>query len=143
MPGPRRTFRSPLGLVALALLVSACASTSTSTSGFSGEEHGAAQAIANLRADVSSANEAKVCRRDLSGALVAKLNALPGGCQGVIKHQAAEVDNFDLTIQSIRVGGSPARRTATARVKSVYEGKKTISTLSLVKEGRAWKLSGT
>jgi hypothetical protein len=41
----------------------------------------------------------------------------------------------------VQLGGTSAARTATARVKSVYSGKKRTSTVSLVKESGKWKVA--
>jgi hypothetical protein len=43
-----------------------------------------------------------------------------------------------VSVEGIKVSGS----TATATVKSIHEGKSKLSTLTLVKEGHAWKVAG-
>jgi hypothetical protein len=126
-------------LVAVGL--SACAAASTSTSDFTGEQHGVAQAIANLQTDATAGDQTKLCADDLASAVVARLDKSPGGCQQAIKSQLAEIENFEVTIESIQLAGSPAKRTATASVKSTYAGKSRVSTLSLLEEDGKWKLS--
>jgi hypothetical protein len=59
-----------------------------------------------------------------------------------VKRQVAEVDSLNMTVKSVQLSGTGAQRTASARVKSVYEGKMRPSTVSLVKEGGKWKISG-
>jgi hypothetical protein len=125
---------------ALCLLLGACAKT-VSTGSFSGEEHEVAQAISNLQSDVVAADRSKICSRDLAAETVARLNAAPGGCKAVIKEQLAEIDSSDLSIQSIQLSGTGAQRSAQARVRSTYAGKKTIATVSLAKQGATWKIS--
>src|SRR6059058_757960 len=92
-----------------ALALGACAK-SVSTSAFKGEQHDVAQAVANLQSDVTASDQKKVCSRDLSSALVTKLNTvhevkngrpvnrvIAGRCKKVVKDQLAEIDNLDLT----------------------------------------------
>ena len=130
-----------LGAPLLAASLLGCANK-VSTSGFSGEEREVAQTISNLQADTTAGDEQKICRNDLAGAVVARLNAAPGGCRQAVKRQVSEVDSLNMTVQSVQVNGTGAQRTASARVKSVYEGKTRPRTVSLVKEGGKWKISG-
>jgi hypothetical protein len=122
----------------LALALSACAKT-VSTSGLSGESKKVAETVKDLQADATAGEQKKICQNDLASTIVARLNTATGGCQRAIKDQLAEIDSFEVTIDSVAIT-SPAR-TATARVKSVYSGKKRTSTLSLVKESGKWKVS--
>jgi hypothetical protein len=124
----------------LAMGLTACASTS-SVSGLTGEAHQVAQAISNLQSDATARNEQKICERDLAGAVVTRLGAANGGCKQAMKNLLAEVDTFELTVQSVQVNAATTPPTATARVKNVRAGKTGVSTISLVKEAGAWKLS--
>ena len=131
-----------LGSVLAALVVvsvSACGKA-VSTSSFSGEQHDVAQAISNFQSDVSGGDEKKVCTNDLAAAVVARLNSASGGCRQVIKNQLAEVESYDLTVDSVQV--TVPGHAASARVSSIEAGKTRPSTLSLVKEGGKWKLAG-
>jgi hypothetical protein len=58
----------------------------------------------------------------------------------VIKKRLSEIENLDVTIESIKL--APGASTATASVKSTYAGKKRQGTVTLVKEGGRWKVSG-
>jgi len=124
-----------------ALGLGACAK-SVSTSSFKGEQHDVAQTVANLQSDVTASDQKKICSRDLSSSLVKRLNAAPGGCRRAVKDQLAEVDNLDLTVESVAVHAAGAARSASAVVSSTSEGKKRRSTLSLTFESGSWKLSG-
>lgn len=124
----------------LALGLSACAKT-VSTSGFSGESKQVAQTIKNLQADVTAGEQKKICDNELASTLVTRLSSGKGGCQQAIKNQLAEVDSFEITVESIKLGGTSAARTASAPVKSIYSGKNRPATLSLVKESGKWKIS--
>lgn len=124
----------------LAVGLTACGSTS-STAGFKGEAHAAAQAISNLQTDATARDEQKVCANDLANAVVRRLDGAKGRCKQAIKNQLAEVDTFELTVESVQVNAAGNPPTATARVKNVRSGKTRVSTVSLVKEGGKWKLS--
>ncbi|MGA2320464.1 MAG: nuclear transport factor 2 family protein [Solirubrobacteraceae bacterium] len=121
---------------AIALLLASCGSA-VSTTAFKGEEHGVAQAIANLQSNATAGEEKKICEEDLAGPLVTRLGGV-AGCETAIKSQLAEVDSFEVTVESIKLAGD----TATASVKSVYAGKNRIGNLTLVKEAGKWKVSG-
>jgi len=124
----------PLSPLALA----ACAGTTT-TAGFQGAQHEAAQTIANLQADATAAEEKKICANDLATALVARLGGTKA-CEAAIKSQLAEVDSLQVSIQSVHT--APGGTSATALLKSIYEGKSRASTVSLVREAGKWKISG-
>jgi copper chaperone CopZ len=134
-------MRRPLGLLCpplLALALAGCATTTT-TVGFKGAEHEAAQTIANFQSDATDAEQKKICTNDLAATLVTRLGGAKG-CETAIKNQLAEVDSMEVSVQSVKVASDGA--TATANVKSVREGKKHAGTVSLVKEGGKWKIAG-
>jgi hypothetical protein len=138
----RSPARTSLAVTACALALAGCAS-SISTSRFKGEEHEVAQTIANLQSDTSAPDQKRVCENDLAQSIVKQLNQSQGGCERVIKTQQTEIDpGLEVTVESVHITGAPAARTATATVKSTFEGKRRISTLELVKEGGKWKVSG-
>jgi hypothetical protein len=131
-----------LAVIALcAVGVSACAGQSTSTSSFKGQQHAVAQTVADLQSAATAGEASKICKQILAAALVARLNA-GGGCKQAIKRQLEEVDNFEVTVQSVALGPGTASQTATAAVKSVKGGKTHPSTLTLVKESGKWRISG-
>jgi len=135
-------MRRPLTISALplcALLLAACGAASTSVSGFSGVKHEVAQTIASFQSDANATEEKKICANDLAAHIVQSLGGVRG-CEAAIKTQLRQVDNVELSVQSIQLG---ARGTsANASVKSVHEGKSRPSTMQLVKEGGRWKISG-
>lgn len=121
----------------LAVGLGACAST-TSTSSFKGEQHAVAQAVSNLQSHATALEAKKICGEDLTATNVARLNAATGGCKQAIETQLKEIDSFETTVESIKISGDRA----TAQVKSIDSGKNAIATLTLVKEGGKWKISG-
>src|SRR5579872_5595205 len=114
-----RALRPLLLLGACALLVGGCGSA-TSTAGFTGAEHDAAQAIANLQSAANAGEGDKICAQYLAHARVRELGGKKG-CETAIKHQLAQVDNLEVTIKSVKV--APDGRSATAQVRSVFYGK--------------------
>jgi hypothetical protein len=123
----------------LAVGLAACGTTaSTSVSGFKGEQHAVAQRVADLQSHATALEQKKICGEDLSSAIVARLNAAPGGCAQAIEAQLKEIDNFETTVEGVQIKGVAA----TARVKSVNAGKKSTAVLSLVKEKGGWRISG-
>lgn len=122
------------------LALAACGPASaTSTSAFSGVKHEVAQRIADFQSHASGAEEKKICSEDLAASIVARLGGTHG-CEEAIKRQLGQVDNLEVSIESIEVAKTGTA--ASARVKSIYEGKARPSTLSLVKEAGKWKLAG-
>lgn len=120
----------------LVLGLSACAQT-VSTSGLKGEAKAAGETVKDLQSNATAGEAKKICQDDLAAPVVKRLESSSGGCQEVIKKQLAEVDSVELTVESMQVTGT----SALAHVKSIYSGKKRISTVSLVKEGRKWKIT--
>jgi hypothetical protein len=124
--------------VALATALTGCGETA-STGSFTGESHNVAQTIVDFQSDVGAREQKKLCQKDLAASVTAKLTRAAGSCQAALKNQLLQIDATSLTIQSISLSG----RSAAARVKSTYSGKSAVSTLTLVREGGRWKISGT
>lgn len=116
----------------------ACGETA-STSAFKGESHSVATTVSDFQKDATGGDQKKLCENDLAATLTTRLRGA-GGCQAVLKKQLHEIDALNMTIESINLGGASKR--ALARVKSTYSGKSRITTLTLVKEGSRWKISG-
>jgi hypothetical protein len=134
-------LRRATGLLCLSLLavgLVACGNT-VSTAGFKGEQHAIAQTISNLQSDATAAEQKKICASDLASAVVSRLGGITG-CEAAIKSQLVEIDSLEVKVQSIALGAGGA--SATSRVKSTYGGKSTYRTVTLVKEGGKWKVSG-
>jgi hypothetical protein len=121
-----------------AVVLAACGSTTT-TAPFKGEKHEVAQTIANLQTHATAAEQKKICAEDLAAAVVTRLGGSKH-CEAAIKNQLAEVDNLETSVKSVDV--TAVGKAATARVNSIDEGKTAAGTVSLVKEGGKWKISG-
>ncbi len=133
-----RTTVALLCVPPLATGLAACGATSSvSTSAFKGEQQQVAKAVAHLQSHATALEAKKICSEDLAAAAVARLNASKG-CKQAIESQLKEIDSFETTVQSVQINGA----TATARVKSVDAGKKTVQTVTFAKEGGKWRISG-
>jgi hypothetical protein len=131
-----RQLAAGICVLAFALGLAACGETA-STGNFKGESHNVAQTVSNFQTDATAEDEKKLCEDDLAATLTAKL-ARVGGCQTTLKAQLHEIDALGLKIESIVVNGTHAL----AHVKSTYSGKNRVTTLTLLKEGSHWKISG-
>jgi hypothetical protein len=133
-----RRIRALLFLMLPALVLVACGSR-VSTAGFKGEQHDVAQTISNLQADATAGDEKKICAKDLAPSVVSRLGGSKG-CEKAIKNQLAEVDSLELSVQSITIAKGGA--SATVKAKSIHAGRTRPGTVSLVRDGKAWKVSG-
>lgn len=130
--------RAPLCALALAAAVAGCGTTSSSSS-LKGAQHEAAQAVENLQSHASAGEGAKICSEDLAAAVVERLGGRKG-CEEAIKHQLAQVDNLEASVQSVKIAANG--RSATASVKGTRSGKTALTNVQLVKEHGRWKVAG-
>jgi putative lumazine-binding protein len=137
MTGFAKQITAGASVVACLLVLAACGET-VSTGSFKGESRRVAEAVADFQKDATASDQKKLCDNDLASVLTARLRTA-GGCQAALKQQLEQVDALNLTVESIAVEGTSAQ----ARVKSTWEGKNRVSTLSLVEQSGRWKISGT
>jgi hypothetical protein len=147
--GPRRIAAARRGatrgvarrggaLVLAALLATGaagCATSTVATGSYKGESAAVAQRIASFQTDLTAGEEKKLCDKDLARAVETRLRAAGGDCVQALKKQLGAILNYELTVKSIAVRGA----SASARVSSTFSGKQRTSTLTLVKEGGAWR----
>jgi hypothetical protein len=135
----RRSVALAASIAALsAIALAGCAET-TSASKFKGESHAVAEVISSFASHAGTADGETICDQELSKALKTKLSSAGTSCKSTIEEQLHEVDTFNLTIESISIEG----KRASAKVSSTVSGKPKLSTLSLVKEGKSWRISGS
>jgi copper chaperone CopZ len=123
----------------LAVTLGGCSlapSSSSSSAGYTGTKALVATTLNLLASDSSSSNGLDMCEHVLGSALRTALNK-SGSCQTDVENQLKTIDDFTLTIESIKVAG----KTATARVQTKVNGQKTISTVSLADEKAGWRIS--
>jgi hypothetical protein len=111
-------------------------SSSSSSAGYTGAKALVATTLNLLASDSSSTNGLDICEHVLGSELRAALKK-SGSCQTDLDNQLKTIDDFTLTIESIKVAG----KTATARVQTKVNGQKTISTVSLADEKAGWRIS--
>ena len=132
-----------IGSVALAgVTLAGCGTSTVTTSSFTGPARSVAQTISDFQNDGETHNDSKLCEQDLATAIVDKLASPGRTCATVISKQLNEVDTFDLSLVTVRVNDATSPPTATARVKDTRNGVSHMDTLTLVKEGSRWKISG-
>jgi hypothetical protein len=121
----------------LALGASACASTST-LSTFKGEDHAVALVVSDLQSYGTAGEAQRICTNLLASTVTASLRSASGGCKHALKEQLSQVDTPEVTVEKVQLHGATG---ATAEVKSTYAGKAKLTTVTLVKEDGAWKIS--
>jgi hypothetical protein len=137
MTANRRHVLTPLALLLAGAGLAACGTTG-STSNFKGERHAVAEAISNFASSATTADAHKICSEDLAKSVTSRLEADGSSCKKALEGQLAEIDNYELTVKSVDIKGD----TATATVKTTESGKSRERTVSLVREGRSWKIAG-
>ena len=120
-----------LALLALAALLSACASgsgSSDSAGDFRGDQRAVATIVEDLEEAASNGDENEICRNLLAPALVRRL-AAQGGCPAAVDTAIKNADTFAMDVQSVRITGN----TATARVKLEVGDRDRASTIGLTR----------
>jgi hypothetical protein len=128
-----------VGGVCLAVALGGCSLTPTSSSGaagFTGTKANIATALNLLASDASSANGADICKSVLDASVRNKLNQI-GTCATIIDNQLKTADDSTLTVEAIKVTGS----SASAQVETEQNGKKVISTVTLLQQNGSWRLA--
>jgi hypothetical protein len=121
-------------LVAAALGVAGCTSSTGSTSGqFSGAQADIAQVVSDLAKDGQRKDAQKICSDILARELVDKLNQAGTSCGQEMDKAIADADDFDLSVQKVTINGS----SATAVVRRGKDGPQ--ATFRFVREGGKWK----
>ena len=137
---PRRS-RTLAALLAAGLAVAGCASSSKdSTDKFKGEARSVAQVVEDLQDAGRRGNADRICEDLLAKAVIQRLAAQSTSrrdCGATLDDALDDADIFDLSVEKVDVRGARA----TAVVKSDAGNKDRTDTLTLVKEGRNWKLA--
>ncbi len=135
---PSKQARLALAALLLGALLAGCGEASTASNSFTGEAHAVASRVDEFQKHASEGSQSKLCSDDLASGLVVSLRKSGKGCTEVLKEQLKNVEDLTLAVQSVSVHDNHA----TATVKSTYDGKPKSSTVTLVKEDGAWKISG-
>jgi hypothetical protein len=137
----RHRMPRPIALLLPLLLVSGCApanSGGVDTGRFTGAEKAVATTLSDLADAGRKRDGARVCAQLLSKRIVDRLDQGTNSCRNALDDQLDAADTFDINVGAgdIKVTGA----TATARVRSDFNGKKVPRTLRLVLEQRRWRL---
>ena len=120
-------------LITAAALAAGCGSAS-STADFEGEAKDVAQVIEDLQEYAQQDDANEICQNVLDSEVVQRI---PGGdCVRTISQAIDDADNYDLTVDSVRVSGTTAR----ARVKAGRDEDQ-VETIELRKTGDVWKIT--
>src|SRR3954454_3373989 len=126
--------RHLLLLMCLPALLAGCGAAANSADDFSGEDQKVAQVIEDLQDAAQDDAPDRVCKTLLATSVVQKI---PGGdCRRAIDRAFDDADNFDLSVDDVRISGT----TATARVKAGADEDQ-VENITLVREGNVWKIS--
>ncbi|HUN77755.1 MAG TPA: hypothetical protein VMU32_02425 [Solirubrobacteraceae bacterium] len=135
-PARRRALLA-LATPLLALAVAGCGGA-VSTGNLKGESKAVAERISEFQTHATGSEAGKLCDDDFARAVAQRLRAAGSSCTAALKKQLGAIDDYELAVESVTVSG----KTASARVKSTWSGKAKVTTMRLVKEGRAWKIAG-
>jgi hypothetical protein len=124
-------------LVLLALGLSACGATTTSSSGtkFTGAQKDVADVVSKLATAGRRGDASTICNDILSKQLLTQLRSAGGDCQTEMKNAIRDASDYDLQVRSVKVAGS----NATAQVRQGKNGP--VATFTFVKEGGQWRAS--
>ena len=127
----------PAALLALTLGGCSLTKTNTTTPTRGGAAKAIGTVISNFSSDASSNNSTAICKTILASSLVKHLNSI-GSCTTIISNQINTVESFSMTVTKYGVAGN----SATALVKSPYNGTNRLYTIKLIKQGGTWRISG-
>jgi hypothetical protein len=131
-------MRSLAALCLLALLLAGCgAAPRDSAKDFKGDERNVADVVERLEKAARDDDPGIVCKTLLSSKLLAALRTQGTNCNTAVKEAFKDADSLDLTVEDVTISGA----TATAKVKYRSLSKDKTTTLTLEREGSAWKIS--
>jgi hypothetical protein len=135
----RRCMRRTICLLLPLALLGGCAPAGgkgVDTGRFQGDAKQVAVTLSDLVDAGRKKDGARVCAQLLSKRRVDALDRGGGSCRVALDDQLNDADVFTLDVDTITVNGT----TATARVRSEFNGHKQPRTLGLVREQGRWRL---
>jgi hypothetical protein len=124
-------------MVLLALGLTACGATTTSSSGgnLTGAQKDVSDVVSKLATAGRRGDASTICNDILSKQLLTQLRSAGGDCQTEMKNAIRDASDYDLQVTNVKVTGNNA--TATVR-----QGKKgPTATFTFVKENGNWRAS--
>jgi hypothetical protein len=134
-----RVVTAAVALAAAALALGCGQGEPDSSAKFKGEEKLVANTIEDLQTAGEKDDAGRICNELLTAKVVAAIRqAGAKTCAATIEDSLDDADSFELTVKAVTVRGT----TATATVLSDDGSEKDrTDTMTLVKEGRRWKIS--
>ncbi len=132
-------MRTTAALCVLAVAVAGCgAGASDSSKSFDGEKRAVARVVEDLENAGQDRSERKICAELLADSLLEVLKKQGTNCTTAVKEALEDTDSFDLEVEDVTLSGASAR----AKVVSGRAGSsEKVDTLTLEREGSAWKIS--
>ncbi|MDQ3850539.1 MAG: nuclear transport factor 2 family protein [Actinomycetota bacterium] len=130
-------MRRLTALCLLAGLLSGCGGTARDSSReFKGDERAVAAAVEGLENAARKGDRRRICRDLLAQSLLRSLHDAGTNCGRAVR-AIKDVDSYDITVDDVTVRGPQA----TAQVTSGSGKAEERDTLTLVREGTAWKIA--
>jgi hypothetical protein len=132
---------TPLAAAAVALALAGCAAQSSSndSSGkFRGDQRLVANTVEDFESAASKGDQGKICRDLLAQQLVARYAQRGGTCEKAVDRALKDTDSFGLTVENVNITGTQAA----VRVKADRGKKDILQSMTLVKQGQGWRISG-
>lgn len=132
-------MRTTLAACLLALLLSACGSTTPRDSAekFSGADKAVAAAVEGMEEAAREDDPERLCTQLLSAKLLATLTEQGTNCTTAAREAFRDASSKDLTVEDVSINGD----TATAKVTSGTGSNEKSDTLRLEKAGAGWKIA--
>ena len=130
-------MRTTVLLSVLALAATGCGgATRDSTKEFEGEEQKVAAVVEQIEKAARADDPDTVCERIFTADRLKVLEDQGTNCKTGVKDSFKDADSFDITVDDVTITGD----TATARITSGTGSKKKTDTLSLKRQGTAWRV---
>jgi hypothetical protein len=124
-------------LLLIVLAAAGCGGSSGSAADFEGEQKAVAEVVEELQ-EASAADEP---RRICEELLAQSVRRQAGDCPKVVDEALKDADLYELEVTKVEPASiTAATRTATATVEAGRDGDQ-VEKITLVREGRAWKIS--
>ena len=125
---------------AVAALVAGCAGQQTSNNAddYSGEQKAVAQVIDDLAEAGMKGEAGDICNTLFTSELADALNQDNRNCRDAVSDQLEDASSFSLDVERIEVSGD----TATAVVRSDFDGTEEPRTLRFQKVNDTWRIAG-
>jgi len=131
-------MRSLAALCLMVLVLVGCgAAPRDSAKAFKGDERTVADVVERLEKAARDDDPGLVCKSLFSAKLLTALQKQGTNCNTGVREAFKDADSLDLTVDDVKITGA----TATAAVKYSSRSSEKTTSLSLDRDGSAWKLT--